>query len=389
MPLIKRLLSKKNLHVIGMMSGTSLDGLDLAYCRIFSQRTRYMVKILNTACYRFPDGLRGRLYTLASENKASKESIKWTDIELSKFYSAKVKRFISGHGIKSVDLIGCHGQTIYHHDQRLTKSGKGTSLTWQIGDGAFLAANTGIPVVSDFRPNDIALGGSGAPLMPICHYHIFGNNELDTAVLNIGGITNLTFLPKKGGKKNIQASDCGPGNMLVDQLMQILYGSKFDRGGKVALSGRISKRLLINLKRHAWFKKPFPKSLGREQFGIEAAKYIIDWGTKYRIPKADLITTASEMTVQAVLRYIENFCLPDRLVVCGGGERNRYFISRLKDLLPSCGVLSSREADIDPDYVEAAGFALLGAMWIFNGCANLPSVTGASRETILGKLTLP
>ncbi len=389
MPPLKELLSKKNLNIIGMMSGTSLDGLDLAHCRISRRKKRHEVEILKTGYYRFGQKLKKNLQKHASEDKFAKAYIRQVENDLADFYAAKVNHFRKKHKLESIDLLGCHGQTIFHFDRRLLKSKKAGSLSWQIGESSRLAVKTGLPVISDFRAADIALGGSGAPLTPVCHYHLFGHDSKDIAVLNIGGITNLTFLPKKGGKKKVRASDCGPGNMLVDQLAKMLFKKEYDNGGKFALSGFVSKKLLTALKRQAWFKRPYPKSLGREQFGSAKARKIVEIGKRYGISNADIMTTVSEATVIAVVDYIESTTLPDRLIVSGGGVYNKYFMTRLADLIPGCEVVSSKQAGINPDYVEAVSFALLAALWVFGEPANLPSVTGASRETVLGKLTLP
>ncbi|MBD3218143.1 MAG: hypothetical protein GF310_07695 [candidate division Zixibacteria bacterium] len=389
MPPLKKLLSRKDLNIIGMMSGTSLDGLDLAYCRISRQKKRHEVKTLKTGYYRFGQKLKKNLQKIVNEDKFTKALVRQIENDLADFYAAKVNHFRKKHSLRSVDLLGCHGQTIFHFDRRLLKSKKAGSLSWQIGESSRLAVKTDLPVISDFRAADIALGGSGAPLTPVCHYHLFGRDDKDIAILNIGGITNLTFLPKRGGKKKIRASDCGPGNILIDQIAKMLFKKELDKGGKFALSGFVSKKLLTALKRQAWFKKPYPKSLGREQFDSRKAKKIIEVGKRYRISNADIMTTVSELTVISVVDYIENTTLPDRLIVSGGGVHNKYFMTRLADLIPGCEVVSSKQAGINPDYVEAVSFALLAALWIFGEAANLPPVTGASRETVLGKLTLP
>ncbi|HDS00900.1 MAG TPA: anhydro-N-acetylmuramic acid kinase [candidate division Zixibacteria bacterium] len=386
---IKKLLSKKDVNIIGMMSGTSLDGLDLSYCRISHNATRHGVKIIKTGYFRFDPVLKRNLQALVSEGRFTKSFIKQADDDLGQFYAASVKRFMKKFGIRPVDMLGCHGQTILHLDKRLSKSKTGRSATWQIGSSSRLASITGLPVVSDFRSADVALGGSGAPLTPLCHYHLFGQDDRNIAVLNIGGITNLTFLPEKSGRKKIRASDCGPGNMLVDQLTKMLFGRDYDKGGRIASTGVISKRLLGSLKRRTWFTGPHPKSLGREQFGADEAMRIIERGRRYGISNRDIITTVSELTVISVLNYIENLPAVDKLIVCGGGASNNYFMTRLSNLIPRCAVISSEEAGLDPDYVEAACFALLAALWVFGEPANLQAVTGASKQTLLGRLTLP
>lgn len=389
MPPLKKLLSKRDVNVIGMMSGTSLDGLDLSFCRISYHKPRHRIKIMKNGYYRFNQVLKRNLRVLTSNAEFTKSFVKQVDDDLGLFYASRVKHFIKKLGLRGVDLLACHGQTILHVDNRISKSRSKKGTTWQIGNSSRLSVLTGIPVISDFRSADVALGGAGAPLTPICHYHLYGQDNKNIAVLNIGGITNLTFLPKKSGRKKVKASDCGPGNMLVDQLTKILFGRDYDKDGRIALSGIVSRKVLSALQRRAWFRSPYPKSLGREQFGDDEVKKIIEMGRRYGISNKDIIATVSELTVISVMHYIENLPALDKLIVCGGGAHNKYFMRRLSDLIGGSPVISSDDAGVHPDYVEAVCFALLGALWLYGEPANLPSVTGASKQAVLGRLTLP
>jgi anhydro-N-acetylmuramic acid kinase len=386
---LARLLNKKSLNVIGIMSGTSLDGLDIALCRITPLGQNYQIKVLAASCAAYPVCLRKELFRIASADAISKNELTAFEADLCYFYSKQIENFISANKVAKVDLIGSHGQTIFHLDSRSAKGRKRYSLTWQLGDGDKIAAQTGIPVISDFRRKDTALGGSGAPLTPVCHYHLFGSKKENRAVLNIGGITNLTYLPKRGGKGAIRASDCGPGNMLVDQLMQKYHKRRYDSAGRKALSGRFSDALLRKMTSQSWFKKPFPKSLGREQFGREMVQRIVHYGNKLRLSKADIIATASELTVQSVIEYLSNFPAVSRLIVAGGGVHNDYIMKRFSEILTGCEVMDSGAMGVDPDYLEAVSFALLAVMFIKNDTASLPFVTGAGRPAVLGKLSLP
>ena len=319
----------------------------------------------------------------------NKSELVYLDIELSHFYAQQINKFIADRKIKRVDLIGSHGQTIYHCDSRLKSQKPSGPGTWQIGNGGIIAPLTGIPVISDFRINDVALGGSGAPLTPICHYHLFADKHKDIGVLNLGGIANLTYLPGGCGRQAIMASDCGPGNMLVDQLMQKLYKRSYDSGGKIALSGTASRKLLNIFRREAWFNAPFPKSLGREQFGNKMIGKIMTGARNQALNKKDIITTVSELTPICVYNCLSQYGHPSTLIVGGGGSHNAYFMTRLAEMLPSCEVVSSLSTGIDPDYLEAVAFALLAYMFVRGDCANLTRVTGARQETVLGKLSLP
>jgi anhydro-N-acetylmuramic acid kinase len=386
---LKKLLSKRDVNIIGMMSGTSLDGLDLSFCRISHHKPRHRIKIMGNGYYRFDQALKRNLQVLSSNAEFTKSFVKQVDDDLGLFYAGRVKSFMKKLGLRDVDLLACHGQTILHQDKRISKSKTERGTTWQIGNSSRLSVLTGIPVISDFRSADVALGGSGAPLTPICHYHLFGKNNENVAILNIGGITNITFLPKKSGRMKIRASDCGPGNMLVDQLTKRLFDCDYDKGGRIASSGIVSRELLSSLKRRAWFRRPYPKSLGREQFGDAEVKKIIEIGRRNAISIKDILTTVSELTVISVMHYIENLPALDKLIVCGGGAHNKYFMTRLSDLIRESVVISSEDADVHTDYVEAVCVALLGALWLYGEPANLPSVTGASKQAVLGRLTLP
>jgi anhydro-N-acetylmuramic acid kinase len=383
------LLKKKHLSVLGLMSGTSLDGLDLALCRIRKQGNGYKLCTTKTRSLDYPISLRQKILKQASDLSLRKSELMRLNNELVDFYLRGITRFTDDNPCLKPDLIGSHGQTIYHADRRLAKVSDRTTGSWQIVDGAMLSARTGVPVVSDFRVNDVALGGSGAPLMPVCHYHMFNNSKANLAVLNIGGISNLTWLPGGGRLEDIQSSDCGPGNMLVDALMNRLYNRKFDEDGKVALSGTVSGRLLAWFKRHGWYKSAFPKSLGREQFGDFMVQKLISAGENLMLKPDDIIATTTRFTVEAVMRYIECVGSPEILAVCGGGAQNLFMINSLVENLPECDVVSSDDFNIDPSFVEAAGFALLAVMFLHNRPAGLPQVTGAKRATVLGKLSLP
>lgn len=386
---LKKLSTKSSLNVLGLMSGTSADGLDLALCRISRKGRGIELKTLCTGGYKFTANLRKWILATADKSTLTKTDICDLDLTLSAFYVNSIKKFIEKNKIYKIDLIASHGQTIYHRDKRGSGGKSRQSATWQIGDGAYLSTNTGIPVVSDFRRDDTAAGGSGAPLTPLCHYHLFAHKGENRAVLNIGGITNLTYLPQSGIVNKISASDCGPGNMPVDQLMQRLYNKKYDRGGQIAIHGSVNFPLLKYLRNSAWYRKPFPKSLGREQFGNDFVDKIIKFGKINKISNENIITTISELTVEAVIKYLNKMSIPDQLLVCGGGVHNRFFMDRLQQELPGCRVHSTAESGLDPDYVEAVSFALMGFMYTAGIPAGLKNVTGARTETVLGKLSLP
>jgi anhydro-N-acetylmuramic acid kinase len=386
---LKKLISMNRMNVLGLMSGTSADGLDLALCSLSMSRGSYKCEVLKTAYGAYPDILQQRILKIASEKSIEKQQLIELEYGLADFYAKKIKAFSRRYNSSKIDLIGSHGQTIYHCDKRYSGKSAQRSATWQIVNGGLISTGTGIPVVSDFRINDVALGGSGAPLIPIYHYYMFANKNKPVAVLNIGGITNLTYIPANADKDVVEASDCGPGNMLLDRLTRILSGKNYDTGGRLALSGTISKELLSNMKKAAWYKTQFPKSLGQEQFGDAQINGILKKARALKLKSEDIIATVSEFTVEAVKKYLDRHFLPSELIVCGGGARNKYFMKRFLEILPHCKINSSEKHGLASDYVEAAGFALLAYMFVRTDPAALPCVTGANRETILGKLSMP
>ncbi len=385
MQALLKLFKRKSLDVLGLMSGTSADGLDIAMCRISGDRSSIKIKLLAAETDKYSKKTASLIKELAASKEIEKDSLFSTENQLADFYVKKIRSFLKSHKFKMPGLIGSHGQTIHHADPRHNRYGG----SWQIVDGARLSANLGVAVVFDFRTDDIALGGSGAPLMPICHHYMFSRKKESIAVLNIGGISNLTYLPANNKIDNISASDCGPGNMIVDDLMQKLFKRGYDKNGAVAIRGKVSNPLLKYAIGRTWYKKPYPKSLGREQFGREFVESFLKKAIQLRLSDQDIIATASEITIKAVVKYHREHKCPANLLVCGGGARNRYFMKRLAEEFSDCRVTTTADEGIDPDYVEAAGFALLAYLNIRGIPANLPDVTGAQRKTVLGKIALP
>jgi anhydro-N-acetylmuramic acid kinase len=267
--------------------------------------------------------------------------------------------------------------------------GEKTRGTLQIGEPAVIAALTGSVTVGDFRQADMAVGGEGAPLCPLPHYHLFKCRDFTRAVLNIGGIANITLIPKKGKMKDIFAFDTGPGNALIDTLVNKLYSKEYDKNGEIALKGKVNPDLLRKLKKNSYFEKKPPKSTGRKDFE-ENLRYIL--GTK-RIPKQDIIATVTELTCWSIFNAYKKWIKPkteiDQLVVCGGGSHNRYITKRLSMLFHPIRVLSSEKLGYNPDQIEAICFAISAYLTMKNKKGNLRKVTGAKKEVRLGKICLP
>ena len=345
------------MKVAGVMSGTSLDGIDVAIVDIRG-------KHIETVAFRsvpYPAAVREALLTLSSVAEISR-----LNFLLGELYAKAVLAMR-----QPVELIGLHGQTIYH---------EGGKHTLQIGEAAVVAERTGIDVISHFREADIAAGGQGAPLVPYVDYLLFRHPRRTRVALNIGGIANITVIPAGAKSAEVIAFDTGPGNMVIDALVAHMTGGKerFDRDGRTARSGKVQEEVLRTLLKNPYFKRNPPKSCGREQFGAPFATDLIATG----VPLRDLIATATELTALSIAGAIRG---SHQVIASGGGVHNGWLMQRLKALLPECTVQTSVEFGIDPDAKEAIAFAVLAYESARGRPGNLPSATGARHPVVLGK----
>lgn len=354
------------------MSGTSLDGIDVAVIEIRGRRIR-TVGFTSTA---YPAALRQRLLNLQSEPTVSLREISALNFELAERYAAASLRAMAKFG--PVELIGCHGQTVYHEGRR---------HTLQLGEAAVIAARTNTPVVSNFRARDIAAGGEGAPLVPFVDYLIFRHPRRMRIALNIGGIANITVIPPAARPEQVIAFDTGPGNMVIDALAQEYSKGKLrcDRDGKIAASGEPNEKLLRELLRDPYYRRRPPKSAGREEYGAA----FVDRLKRSRLPLRHLVATATALTALTIaLAVHERQGVATDLIVAGGGVHNPRLMAYLAAYLPRVTIAQSNEFGIDPDAKEAIAFGVLAYMTWTRRPSNLPSATGARREVILGDLTL-
>ncbi len=362
------------MRVAGIMSGTSLDGIDVAVIDIEGAQVR-TVACATTA---WPDAVRRRI--LAVSNAACETSaISRLNFELGELYAKAVQRTCARAkvAVASIQLIGCHGQTIYHESGR---------NTLQIGEAAVIAERLGIPVVSDFRTRDVAAGGQGAPLVPFVDWLLLRSRRLHRVALNIGGIANITSLPRAARPEDVVAFDTGPGNMVIDQLVARTTAGRerCDRGGKMAARGHVDRALLEVLLRDAYFRRRPPKSAGREQYGAAFVERLVATG----LAPDDLIATATAFTATTIALGIRRFAAgAQELIASGGGVHNRQLMAQLAALLPDCRVTTSQEFGIDVDAKEAIAFAVLAHRTWRRQTGNLPSATGARRGVVLGKIT--
>lgn len=376
--------------VAGVMSGTSADGIDVALVDI-SGEDQLKVKLLAHHHFPYPSRVRQAVLAAMNATRASVADLSRLNFVLGELYADAVTKAVQRSDTAELALVGCHGQTIYHQGEAASFLGRKVACTWQTGEGSLIAARLGVPVVSDFRPADMAAGGKGAPLVPFLDYILFRDASVGRIVQNIGGIANLSIIPANAQPEDVLAFDSGPGNMVIDQLMQKLFGKRYDRNGAVAARGRVLEPVLRELLRRPFFRKSPPKTAGREEFGREfVSEFLRKCG---RAEKADVIATATALTAHSITDAVNRLALPQgefsEYIVSGGGTQNRTLMEMLRDLLTPLG-LKLRVTDdfgIPSQAKEAVAFALLAYQTWHRRPGNIPSATGAKRAVVLGKIS--
>jgi anhydro-N-acetylmuramic acid kinase len=372
------------------MSGTSADGVDVAI--IDCLKNGLEVLAFETCPYQA--ALRKAILKLFDPETARIEDICHLNFAIGEVFAEAVIQLCKTHKIplSSIDLIGSHGQTIWHNSKG-TRFGKQIlRSTLQIGEPCVIAQRTGITTVADFRTADVAAGGQGAPLVPFTDHLLFTDKRKNRVVQNIGGIANLTWLPAGGEVSDIIAFDTGPGNMMIDGLISILSGGKhhFDRDGRVAAAGKINEMMLYELMRHKFIRKSPPKTTGREDFGMQCAAEFYN-RVKIAMRPADIVATATAFTARSIAEAYKQF-LPDKVdevILCGGGSRNPTLVKMLKKYAAPAKVIVMDDLGINADAKEAISFAILAAYTIKGIPSNAPSATGAKQPVILGKIIHP
>ncbi len=379
------------------MSGTSADGIDVALVRIEGRGLRTRIELL--AHRQVPYAPAVRRAVLSTMNAvASVADLSRLNFLLGELYAEAIDTAQRRTGVRC-ELAGCHGQTIYHQGNPAAFLGRKIACTWQIGEGAVIAARLGVPVVSDFRPADMSAGGKGAPLVPYLDFVLFRHPRFGRMVQNIGGIANLTAIPAGGGLKDVIAFDTGPGNMVIDAVAQELFGVLFDRGGKLAARGKPIDPVLQILLRDPFFKMRPPKTAGREQFGREFTAGFLRL-CRRSSSKHDVIATATALTGRSIGKAIRRYVLPlqssasprrdvfRELIASGGGTKNATLMRMIaKDLSElEINVRTTDEFGIPSEAKEAIAFALLAYQTWHRQPSNVPSATGATRPAILGKI---
>jgi len=380
-------LNSRTWKVVGLMSGTSTDGIDAALVDLAERGAGYALLRVRFQTTRYPAALRQRLLAAAEGNPLSAEQFGRLHSDLGLALATAVVRLQKRTGQQRIDLIGSHGHTIFHGPP-----GRGGSpATLQIGEAAFLAARTGVTTVADFRPADVALAGQGAPLAPYVHALLFRDSRRNRAIHNLGGISNVTFLPASH-RNDVLAFDTGPANMVIDAATSIVTGGRlrFDRDGKLAAKGEVDSTLVRQFLRHTFLRRKPPKSTGREEFGESFVEDFLRHAARRRLAPESIVATATAFTAASVGQAYRRFLHPIGVVheayFCGGGSRNPALMAMLRKELSPCRIGVTDDLGVDADALEAIAFAVLAVECVRGRAANLPAVTGAARRAILGKI---
>jgi len=416
--LIAKLASKDRLRVAGLMSGTSADGVDVAIVDVGGREVR--VRAFDV--FPYTSALRTEILRLCRPETARLDRICHYNHVLGEVFADAVIRLCekSSISLRSIDVIGSHGQTIYHNPKGGRHGGRAIGSTLQIGEPSRIAQRTGITTVADFRPRDMAAGGEGAPLVPYADCVLFRDKRLCRTVQNIGGIANLTFLPSLGGRvpcprerghadlpegrntclrkrrhgterqTDVLAFDTGPGNMVIDGMMRLITKGQrqYDRDGMMAAKGTVHEGLLKEMLRHPFFRRRPPKSTGREQFGQPYCEWFYDKARREGLLPEDLVATATAFTASSIAQAYRRFLprLPDEMILCGGGAHNATLVRMLQQRLENVRIRSTDEFGINVDAKEAVSFAILAYATIKGIANNVPGATGANEPVVMGKI---
>lgn len=387
------------LTVAGIMSGTSADGIDVALVRITPTRGSVAnsprLRLLAHVPVPYPAAVRRHILHMMNAKDASVAEMSRLHWRLGQLYADAVKLALKKHPMR-LDLVGCHGQTIYHQGVAQPFLGGRVACTWQMGEASVLAARLGVAVVSDFRPADLAVGGQGAPLVPLLDYVAFRHATRNRVLQNLGGIANLTVIPAGASQQDVFAFDTGPANMVIDTLMTKCFGRKYDAGGVTAARGRVLDSVVQECLRQQFFQAAPPKSAGREQFGREFAARFLANCRKHSQRQDDAVATATALTAISIGWAWKQFVAPalcdapTDYIVAGGGVRNATLMQMIREELTSFGKITIKTSDdfgMPAAAKEAMAFALLAYQTWHHLPGNLTRATGAEQAAILGKIT--
>lgn len=401
---LKKLLEKDTMKVIGLISGTSCDGVDAALCDLSGHGVGNLkVKVLAFHSEPYSDALQKKILEISNPKTGHTDDLCRLNFRIGDSFARAAESILDQAGLKpeDVDLIGSHGQTVAHLPPR-TEIGPGSTghvqrhgSTLQLGEPAMIAERMNAPVISNFRARDMAAGGQGAPLVPYVDYLYFTHPERTRAVINIGGISNMTYIPKGARIEDVLAFDSGPGNMIIDALIQRITQGKvrYDKNGEAAAKGQVDGYILNELLKHPYLKMEPPKSTGREEFGATYANQVFEWGIGRSVKPSDILRTATDFTAITLADAYKKYLLAkgpvDEIIISGGGALNGTLMARMKKEFGSAPIELSDHYGMPIKAKEAIAFAILARETILGNPGNLPSVTGASGTRILGQITPP
>lgn len=392
---LKRILGKKKLKVLGLMSGTSANGIDACIAEIEKKKARIRIRQIGFRTFEFSSSLQKKILKVSDPGYQNIDQVIRLDFLLGEYFADAAKKMAQSCGlnIKDIDLIGSHGQTVRHLPQQKKMGGYLIRGTLQIGEPQVISSRTGVITVADFRRKDIAEGGEGAPLTPLAHFYLFNKKEKIQGVLNIGGIANLTFLPRGKRIEKVRGMDTGPGNMLIDNLMRKFFKKNYDKDGRTAFKGKIMEPVLDHYQKKILFLLKKRKSTGREDFDEKFTEGFVRKTLEYTSKTEDVIKTASELTARSVCQAYESFFRSgeqlDELILCGGGALNRYIFKRLKELFHPAKVYVSDELGYNHSAVESLSFAIFAFLTCLQLSKDRSPSADISQSTISGKICLP
>jgi len=377
------------------MSGTSADAIDIALTKISGAPPNLKSELLNHTTIPYSPQLQKEILRVAEQNPITAGDLSQLNFRLGQAYAEATLQACKKFRIspKKIDLLGSHGQTIFHQGSPVPYQGRPTASTLQIGEPAIIAARTGITTVADFRPADIALGGQGAPLVPYADYLLYRHPKLGRVSLNLGGIANITLLPANCKPSQVFAFDTGPANMLIDALVQHFTHDRhrYDKNAQLAMQGRSIPALINALMKDPYLKQRPPKSTGREYYGKAYVAKLLTLARKHQAHPNDAIRAATIFTALSIVDSLNRFVLPKhkiaQLIVSGGGAKNPLILAQLSAALPKIEVLPSSQLNVPTEAKEAYAFALMANETFHQRPSSLPSATGAKRPAILGKIS--
>lgn len=392
-----RLFNKKERLVIGLMSGTSADGIDAALVKISGEGIHTKAELIHFKNFLYDEKTRNDIFRLFNVEECRVDFLCHMNFVLGELFAKAAIELTeeAGYDMSQIDLIGSHGQTVYHIPVPISDKGYQERSTLQIGESAVIAERTGVVTVSDFRVRDVAAGGQGAPLVPYTEFLLYRDKEKSVALQNIGGIANITILPKNCSVDDVYAFDNGPGNMVIDEVVKRVTGGakRFDHNGETARNGNIDIGLLDFLMDNKYFKIGPPKTCGREYFGSEFTDKLMEKAALLGgIRNEDLVATATAFTAKAIGESIKDFVIPkydlDKLIIGGGGSYNNTLVNMIKNYLPGIEIITQEDMGLNSDAKEAVAFAVLANEAINGNRNNVPGATGAKKRVIMGKISL-